>query len=46
MVDINNNNVINDGASTSGTSTYVSRIIANKIGPKIWYVGIKTFDID
>jgi hypothetical protein len=32
MVDINNNNNINGGAKTSGTSTFVDRIIANKIG--------------
>jgi hypothetical protein len=41
MVDIynnNNNNVINDGASISGTSSYVNRITANTIGPKLWYV--------
>ena len=40
MVDINNyiNNAINDGASTSSTPSYVNRIIANKIGPKLWFV--------
>jgi len=45
MVDINNNNVINGGASTSATSTYVNRIIANKIGPKLWYVLRKTLHL-
>ncbi len=35
MVDINNNNDINGGASTSDTSTCVNRIIGNKIGPKL-----------
>jgi len=40
MVDINNNinKANNDGASASSSPSYVNRIIANKIGLKLWYV--------